>query len=380
MTFSPDSPALADAARDWASAYVHVPFCARLCPYCDFTVVVGRDDEADRYLEALLAEIGSEPPWRPLDAIYVGGGTPSRFGVRRLAAIVEALADRFGLAAEAEVGLEANPEDWTAELAGGLVEAGFGRVSFGAQSFDPQILAALGRRHGPDGVVQAVELAREAGFSSVSLDLIYGHPGEDQASWEATVGSALALAPDHLSVYSLTVEPGTALWREVRAGASAPDPDVQADRWELAQARAAASGLVRYEVSNLARPGHVCRYNLAVWAASEYLGFGLGAHAFRDGVRKVNVRRLDTYLRRVAAGLGPVQSAEVIGGDEAEAERLMLGLRRAAGVPVDSRVSAFVESDAGRRLLAAGVISLDQGRLVVTRPLLTDLVIRELLS
>ena len=258
--------------------------------------------------------------------------------------------------------------------------AGFRRVSFGAQSLDPRVLTALGRVHGPDDVVGAVAVAREAGFTSVNLDLIYGHPDEDHRSWEVTVDAALALEPDHLSVYSLTVEPGTALWRQVRAGAAAPDPDVQADRWELVQARAAESGLVRYEVSNLALPGHPCRYNLAVWAGAEYLGFGLGAHGLRDGVRRVNVRRLDTYLRRIAAGLGPVQSTEVIGAGEAEAERLMLGLRRTAGVVLGEGGAAFVESETGRRLLDAGVVAVREGRLVVTRPLLTDMVIREVLG
>ncbi len=380
MTLAPDSPGRADAAAGWASAYVHIPFCARLCPYCDFTVVVGGDGEADRYLEALLVEIGTEPPWRPLDAVYVGGGTPTRFGARRLGAVLDALVDRFGLAPDAEVGLEANPEDWTPRLARELAAAGFRRVSFGAQSFDPDVLSALGRRHRPDDVIGAVAVARDSGFDSVNLDLIYGHPVESDASWAGTVDSALAVEPDHLSVYALTVEPGTALWRDVRAGAAAPDPDVQADRWELAQSRAQAAGLVRYEVSNLARQGHECRYNLAVWARAEYLGFGLGAHGFRDGVRRGNVRHLDTYLRRVAGGVGPIQSTERIVGPDAETERLMLGLRRAAGVDLGSGGRAFVESEAGRRLCEAGVIAVHDGRLVVTRPLLTDMVIREILG
>ncbi len=373
---APDSPELADRAAEWAGAYVHIPFCARLCPYCDFVVVVGRDEDADRYLRALTDEIAAEPPWRPLDAVSFGGGTPSRFGGWRLASVVEALAARFGLAVDAEVGLEANPEDWTPALAAELAAAGFGRVSFGAQSFDPDVLAALGRRHRPGDVARAVETARDAGFRSVNLDLIYGHPAEDTASWEATLDAALALDPDHLSVYALTVEPGTDLWRAVRAGAPPPDPDAQADRWELAQVKATAAGLVRYEVSNLARLGHACRYNLTVWARGEYLGFGVGAHGFRDGVRKVNVRRLDTYLRRVEAGIGPVQATEVVAGEEAERERLMLGLRRAAGVRLGDAGQALVDSEEGRRLIAAGVVEVRGDRLVVRRPLLTDTVTR----
>jgi len=379
-TGRPDAPNLADAAAHIRSAYVHIPFCARWCPYCDFAVVEGRDDSTDRYVRAVVSEIESEPAWGELGAIFFGGGTPSRLAPPLLGSIVEAVAERFGVADTAEVTLEANPEDWTEDLASGLVAQGFTRVSFGAQSFDPVVLTALGRAHTPDHIVRAVEAARSAGFSSVSLDLIYGTPGESMDSWARTVEKALGLEPDHLSAYALTVEPATPLGMQVRRGGAAPDPDLQADMWERAVAAAESACLVRYEVSNFAKPAHACLYNLGVWAQGEYLGFGLGAHGFRDGVRRRNVKRLDTYVERIESGLGAVQGTEVIEGWAAETERLMLGLRRAAGVTSGAGGEALMASDSGKRLVDAGVVGLSGDRLVVTRPLLTDEVVRAVLA
>lgn len=379
---SPDSTDVADAAGRIHSAYVHIPFCARVCPYCDFAVVEGRDDVAERYGAAVRSEIASEPDWHALDAVFVGGGTPSSVDPSLLQSILAALDERVGVASDAEVTLEANPEDWAAERSGRLRDAGFTRVSFGAQSFDPEVLHDLGRRHAPEDIVTAVNRARRSGFESVSLDLIFGTPGESLASWEATIRRAIETGVDHVSTYALTVEAPTALGRAVRNGAPAPDPDDQADKWELATGLLSEHGLMRYEVSNHARPGHACRYNLGVWAQGEYLGFGLGAHRYRNGVRSHNVRRLDTYLDRVERRLGPVQTADRIEAWAAEQERLMLGLRRSAGVRPGPVGVALVESEDGRRLMEAGVLGLstDRERLVVERPLLTDEVVRAVLA
>lgn len=361
-------------------AYVHLPFCARVCPYCDFAVVAGRDELVDRYLDALVSEIASEPPWGPLDAVFVGGGTPSRIPAAGIARVLDVLRSGFGLAIDAEVSLEANPEDWKPDLAEGLVSAGVNRVSFGVQSFDPVVLEALGRMHDPDQARAAIANAREAGFRSVSVDLVYGHPVETSAAWSTTVTAAVESEVDHVSTYSLTVEPGTELWRQVRHGEPAPDPDVQAERWETADQILSVAGHVRYEVSNAARPGHHCIYNLAVWGQAEYLGFGLGAHGHRDGTRRRNVRRLDTYLDRTERGLGPVQATERIEGWAAEQERLMLGLRRTAGVVVGEGGRRLMASPAGRRLQEAGVLVLDGERIRVARPLLTDAAVAEVLE
>ncbi len=374
------SAASVEAAADLASAYVHIPFCARICPYCDFTVVAGRDDDVDRYVAALVRDIESTPPWRALDAVFVGGGTPSRIGPARLSRILEAIRANHGILEGAEVTLESNPEDLDYETASELVSIGFTRISIGVQSFDDLVLKALGRVHTGVQAVAATEAVLTVEFESVSIDLIFGSPAETTESWRASLQTAIDLAPQHVSAYSLTVEPGTLLWKEVRRGAAEPDADVQADRWEMATDLLGQAGYERYEVSNFARPGHHCRYNAAVWGHAEYLAFGVGAHGFRDGIRTANVRRLDTYLDRVEQGIGPIQTSDVIDGWPAEIERLFVGLRRTNGVEIGVGGEALMTSAAGVRLAEHGVIAIQENRLVVTRPLLTDEVLRTLLA
>lgn len=381
---SPDSPALADGAAALRSAYVHIPFCGRRCPYCDFAVVTpaegGGDAAADRYVAALLDEIDMEETWGPLDAVNFGGGTPTRLTPAALQSILTALDRRFEISPSAEISVEANPEDWSDAYATGLVAAGFNRVSFGAQSFDAGVLSALGRTHSVDQVITAVASSRSNGFASVNLDLIFGTPGESVESWRRTVERALELEPDHLSAYGLTVELGTALSRSVRAGGAAPDPDDQAGKYEFLEGIAPTAGFVRYEISNYAGRGHHCRYNLSTWASGEYLGFGLGAHDHRDGVRSRNLRRLDAYLAAVERGDRPRAGSECLTGFRADTERLMLGLRRVAGVVPGTSGSRLLASSEGERLLEAGVLGSAGGRIRVLRPLLTDEVNRAVLS
>lgn len=374
------TPTEADALAASAAAYVHVPFCARVCPYCDFAVVAGRDDLAARYVEAVCREIRSTGPWRTLDAVYVGGGTPSRLDASLLGRILDTLAEVHGISSDAELTFEANPEDVTVGRARDMNRQGFNRISLGAQSFDAEVLAYLGRCHDGTGGRTAVESAREGGFANVSVDLIYGSPVEDDGSWLFTLEEALLTDPDHVSCYALTVEPGTALGRRVMAGEEAPDPDVQAMRYETAEERLSAAGLRRYEVSNWARAGRECRYNLTVWAQGEYEGYGNGAHGHRDGSRYRNYRRLDSYLDAVAEGRPPRAGSETANGWDREIDRLFVGLRRAVGVGDGPGVRALVGSEAGRRLFDAGVLAERGGRLVVDRPLLTDEVLRAVLD
>lgn len=379
----PDSPAVADGAARTRSAYVHIPFCHRHCPYCDFAVVAvgaaGGPELIERYEAALLAEIAMEPEWGPLDAVNFGGGTPSLVPVSMLERVLAALADRFGIAPGAEVSIEANPEDWARDHAERLESIGFNRVSLGVQSFDDEVLSYLGRRHDGRTAEAAVAIARGT-MSSVNLDLIFGSPGESLDSWAATLDTALRLGTHHLSCYALSVERGTDLSRRVATGAPAPDPDDQADKYELVEAGATAVGLVRYEVSNWARAGHACRYNLGTWAQGEYVGLGLGAHGFRGGVRRRNVRRLDAYLERVSQGMRPEAGSATATAWAAELERLFLGLRRTAGVALGPGVGAFLASPAGVVMMDAGVVEVVADRLVVRRPLLTDAVLREVLD
>lgn len=377
----PDAPGPADRAVSLRGAYVHVPFCRRVCPYCDFAVVPWRQDLAGRYPAALLTEIRSAEPFPArLDAVSVGGGTPSQLPAGALAEILATVVERFALAPGAEVSIEANPEDWSPLLAGALVAAGFNRVSLGVQSFDPGVLAALGRQHRPEQAAEAVRVAHRAGVASVGVDLIFGTPGESSASWQASVTRALETGIDHLSAYALTVERGTALSRAVGAGAPAPDPDRQAERYEEAVRLAGEAGLVRYETSNFARPGHACVYNLITWARGEYEGFGAGAHRHRGGSRGWNVRRVDRYVERLEAGRSAVSGGEVLGAWEQEQERLVLGLRRAAGVEAGPGGRRLVGSPPGRRLVEAGVLEQVGSRLRVARPLLGNDVARAVLA
>lgn len=361
-----------DAFADAAGAYVHIPFCSQVCPYCDFAVVAGADDMAGRYVAAVVTEIKSTGSWRPLDAVYFGGGTPSHIDPGMLGRILETLESVHGLSVDAEVSLEANPEDFDSARASSLRSLGFNRVSFGAQSFDPGVLGSLGRRHGPDQIGASVDAARSAGFENVSLDLIFGTPGETDLSWTDTLRGAIYAEPNHVSCYSLTVEPGTPLGRAVADGAMAPDPDVQADRYESADDALAAAGFERYEVSNWSKSGFECQYNLTVWAQGEYEAYGNGAHRFRRGARSRNIRRLDAYMETVERGEQPVAGSDLITGWDLELDRMFVGLRMKQGIVLGPGGQTFLESDDGRRLVDAGVVATSGDRLRVTNPLLTD--------
>jgi putative oxygen-independent coproporphyrinogen III oxidase len=376
-----DSPHLADRAAAQRAAYVHVPFCRRVCPYCDFAVVAGREDLIPRYTAALLAEIDRAEPFpAPLHAVSLGGGTPTRLSGNDLASVLQTVTARFPLAGDAEVSIEANPEDWSPVLAEALTSAGYNRVSLGVQSFDPGVLAALGRAHTPEQAAAAVVTARRAGFASIGLDLIYGTPGESDASWRTSLLRALETGVDHLSAYALTIERGTSLSRAVTAGAPAPEPDRQADRYEEAVRLAGEAGLARYETSNFARPGHACRYNLITWAGGEYEGFGSGAHRHRAGSRGWNVRRVERYVERLEKGESPVSGGETLSAWSREQERLVLGLRRAAGVRTGLGGARLLASPAGRRLRETGILVEAEGRLRVARPLLGNEVARAVLA
>lgn len=381
--YRPDSTVLADLAAGWKSAYVHVPFCRRRCPYCDFAIVDESIDgslDHDTYVDALVAEIGMESDFGPLDAVNFGGGTPSRLDSGQLRLVIDALSGRFGLKSDVELSLEVNPEDWTEESGRGLADSGFTRVSIGAQSFDPDVLEALGRLHTVDMIEATVQGVRACGIRSVGIDLIFGHPCETDGSWVRTIDQAMEIGVDHISTYSLTVEAGTKLSRDITAGAPAPDDDVQADRYQRFEDVSRDHGFVRYEISNHAKPGHVCRYNLATWAHGEYVAFGIGAHDHRLGMRSRNHRRADRYMEAISAGERPRLATEHLAPLEQERDRLMVGLRLAAGTPMTPVAERFAASDEGSRLIDAGIIEVRSGRLCVIEPMMTDAVIREVLS
>jgi putative oxygen-independent coproporphyrinogen III oxidase len=375
--------------------YVHVPFCTVRCGYCDFNTYTAADlgdaPGASRasYHDAAVAEIGlarrvlgEHAP--PADTVFFGGGTPTLLASAALAEILAAVRERFGLAEGAEVTTEANPDSVDAAGLQRLREAGFTRISFGMQSGVPHVLRTLDRTHDPERVPQAVRWARQAGFGQVSLDLIYGTPGESLDDWRTSLRQALECEPDHVSAYALIVEDGTALARRIRRGElPAPDDDDLADKYLLADEVLSASGLSWYEVSNWARTVAArCRHNETYWRGGTWWGVGPGAHSHVGGVRWWNVKHPAAYAERLAAGVTPAHARELLDDESRRVERVLLELRLADGLPVD--VLDEYGAKAARRAVDDGLAvpdALAQGRVVLTLRgrLLADAVVRDLL-
>lgn len=322
--------------------YLHVPFCAARCPYCDFTITVVRKRPEQAYVEALLAELRGRwagSPWRDgtLRAVYIGGGTPSLLAPALIASLLDEVRRLAGEAFRpGEITLEANPEGITPAALGAWRRAGVDRLSLGAQSFDPGHLAFLGRKHRADDIRAAVASAREAGFDNLSLDLIYGLPGQDLRSLEADLDEAAALAPPHLSAYNLTLEPRTRMHRAWRQGRLAlPPEEVQAAMFERIEERLGRAGLARYEISNFARPGFESIHNRHYWRRGSYLGVGVGAHSCvaseGGGRRWWNLRDHRRYIARALAGEEVEEGAEELTAADARREWVFLRLRGAEG-------------------------------------------------
>ncbi len=329
-------------------AYVHIPFCAHRCHYCAFATWTDRDHLIVDYLDAVVRHASRTIGDGEFTSVFVGGGTPTRVPAERLAMVLDALPTAPG----AEVTVEANPDDVTAAGLTVLREAGLNRVSLGVQSTRGHVLASLGRTHHPDHVARATAAVREAGIGSLNLDLIYGAAGETVEDWAATVTDAVAIGPDHVSAYALTVEAGTPLAADP---ARHPDDDDQADKYVVADDILTAAGLANYEISNWARPGAECRHNLLYWSQGDYLGFGCAAHAHRAGRRWWNVRTPERYIAAVRAGRDPEAGHEDLDADTRRTEGLQLAVRTATGVEagvVPPEVAHLVEpAGPGRRRL-----------------------------
>lgn len=374
--------------------YVHVPFCSVRCGYCDFNTYtateLGRAGDAPgasqaTYADAAIAEVrfarrvlGDADV--PVATVFLGGGTPTLLPPADLVRVLRAIDDEFGLADGAEVTTESNPDSVDLAALAALREGGFTRVSFGMQSAVPHVLSVLDRTHDPRRVPQVVAWAREAGFEEVSLDLIYGTPGESAADWATSLDVALACSPDHVSAYALIVEEGTALARQIRRGVvPMPDDDDLADKYLLADERLTAAGLGWYEVSNWARrPASACRHNLAYWAGTDWWGVGPGAHSHVGGVRWWNVKHPTAYAGRVGEGMSPAHAREVLDPETRRVERVLLETRLRSGLPLDvldGAGRAAVPDLVERGLVEPGdpLVLSTQGRL------LADAVVRDLL-
>jgi oxygen-independent coproporphyrinogen-3 oxidase len=310
--------------------YVHVPFCSALCPYCDFAVVIGRADVHERYCEALVTEASGYRGTPEAGSLFVGGGTPTVLDPGLLRDTILRTREALPLADGAEVTVEANPESVTEAGMRALVAAGVNRISIGAQSFAPHVLRELGRTHSAEQAANAVASARAATIENVSLDLIYGDPGESMQDWTNSVARALELGPDHISAYALTVEERTPFGKAVARGTmQEPEQDDLAAKYEIAGGMLEAAGYRHYEISNWARPGFESRHNLLYWTQGDYIGLGIGAHSHRDGVRWWNTRALTRYLADPA---GARDGEERLGDTDRAEEWLSLRMRLVEGV------------------------------------------------
>lgn len=362
-----------------SSLYVHIPFCKSRCPYCDFAFDVGKTHMADRYTSAVIREFRTRLPamgdGATFDTVYFGGGTPSEVPPESLRRILDAARSMSRIAPDAEISAEANPEERSrfAEMAA----IGINRLSLGVQALDSATLRALGRRHTPVEAEAAVGAARRAGFSNLNIDLMFSAPRQTVSVWLETLDRAIDLFPEHVSVYGLTIEPGTAFGRRMKKNRlPLPPEDAQAEMYEIAQEKLCDVGYVQYEVSNFAQPGFACRHNVACWERRAYLGVGLSAHSFFNDRRTWNIRPLMAYIGSVESSGVAVDGEEMISSRERRVEQVMLGLRRADGIP--------------ERLLGAGrgwtsfipdhLLERGDGRVRLTRRglLLADLVCAKL--
>lgn len=349
--------------------YVHVPFCARRCSYCDFAIAIRRDVPVQEFLDALQTELrlrlDANIAPRLIETIYFGGGTPSHLGADGVARMLDVMRQFFTWPADAEVTLEANPDDVTPHATAAWHDAGITRVSLGAQSFDPRVLTWMHRTHTAAQIDRAVETLREAPFASWSFDLIFALPASLDRDWSRDLALALAKQPPHLSLYGLTVEKGTPLgkWTE-RGDVESADESAYEHEFLDAHAQAAAAGFDHYEVSNFAQPGHHAKHNRSYWRGVPYLGFGPSAHGFDGATRRWNSAAYAAWRERLVAGHDPIAGSETIGGGEHDLERVYLGLRTTSGLVLREEQRNVVAP-----WIAAGWASLDADARLVLTPL-----------
>ncbi len=370
------------APGDAVSIYLHVPFCTVRCSYCDFNTYANLESLIPSWESALLAELSQWAPavaGRPVPTVFFGGGTPSLLDGQTVARILDVIRRSYCLMPAAEISLEANPESVELDRLTAYRAAGVTRLSIGVQSLDEAELRFLDRLHDAERAAHAIRLARAAAFDSVSLDLIFGLPQQSLAGWRRSLEGALALAPDHLSCYALTIEDGTPLAARVAAGqVREADQDASAEMADWTEDCLAAAGYVQYEISNFARPGHACRHNLAYWQHREYVGVGPGAHGFVDGVRYAVERSPSRYIAAMAkprASTLPspaIVSEESIDDATAALDTVILGLRLNAGVDVEALATRYVATwerfqPALEWATAAELLTRDASRLRLTR-------------
>jgi oxygen-independent coproporphyrinogen-3 oxidase len=377
------------------SFYIHIPYCVKRCGYCDFNTYTPSElkdggtlaEVSGDYIDLLLREVERArvelPTALQVPTIFFGGGTPTLMEPADLGRVLRAIETSFGFTSDIEITIEANPDTVTKEKLAALRSIGINRISFGMQSAVPHVLAVLDRTHNPENVLKATEWAREVGFAHISVDLIYGIPGESISDWQSSVESALSLPIDHISAYALIVETGTKLAHQVKRGEIVmPDDDQTADKYLAADSAFAAAGFTWYELSNWSRGGGECRHNVAYWQGANWWGLGPGAHSHADGKRWWNVKHPSAYRDRIISGLSPAQDYEILTDQEKESERIMLAIRMPAGI---SR--ATLDAAAQERLVgyvSSGALQESDWRagsvvLTATGRLIADRIVREIL-
>ncbi len=378
-------PAGVTAGKRPFALYIHIPFCSRRCGYCDFNTYtiaeLGGDESIEkRYVDALIAEIAMARVIvgdQQVETIFFGGGTPTLLPSSEITRILNAVRLHFRLSDDVEITTEANPDSVTAGSLGELRAAGINRISFGVQSTTTHVLKTLDRTHNPEQVPVVVQAARDAGFSHISVDLIYGTPGETIEEWRDSVLSLLTLPIDHISAYSLIVEEGTKLGAQVRRGVLAmPDEDLNADKYIVADDLFTSAGFSWYEVSNWAKPGGACKHNEMYWMNNDWWGLGAGAHSHVDGVRWWNRKLPAAYIKELQEGASPALAREILTDDERAFEELMLGIRTRAGLPLSAVSQSVAEQALEDGNLDPGQYAL--GRVVLTRSgrLIADALLR----
>jgi oxygen-independent coproporphyrinogen-3 oxidase len=358
------------------SAYIHIPYCISKCGYCDFNSYPDREGEYGDYTQAVLTELatrGRAMAGASVPSIFFGGGTPTVLSTERLTSILDRCRTVLTLDHEPEISVEANPETITPPLLESLLSAGFNRISIGVQSFDDGNLRLLGRTHSGAQAVEAINRAAEAGFENISLDLMFGIPGQDTPQWREDIHTALSLNPQHISAYELKVEEKTPFHRLIETGViSLPDEESRCEMYSMALERFTEAGLERYEISNFARPGFRCRHNLNYWRNGEYLGLGAGAHSFLGGVRSSNAPEPLKYMTMVTAGGRAVDFQEKLSSRAALGEALMLGLRLTEGIDMEAYSTRYgipLQGEYGEtlsELSGQGLIEMEGGRLKLT--------------
>ena len=342
--------------------YIHIPFCHQICHYCDFNKVFFKNQPVDEYIESMGQELAimrqEGISFKEVETVFLGGGTPTSLSEKQLERLLEIIHEYVDVSSLKEFSTEANPDELTYGKLIVLKNGGVDRLSIGVQSFDADLLKKIGRTHGPDDAARVVGEARKAGFDNISIDLIYGLPGQTIAQWQDTLDKALALDLPHYSGYSLIVEPKTVFYNLMNKGKlPLPGEDIETEMFTMLIEQMESKGRKRYEISNFATPGHESIHNLIYWENATYAGVGAGAHGYVDGIRYSNIGPIAKYMEKAALGERPVQQTHVVTATEAMEEEMFLGLRKSNGVSslyskksLDSRLKRFTGKHCNRLL------------------------------